>query len=332
MRVLFTITKLICFILLGLVLLIFAVFYRPDLSLEHLELTYFTEDSHYYTATITSLEDDMIDIDIHYIDMGSTQDEVIVLLHGAFASSHTFIPWANALVNLGYRIIMIDLPYHGLSAGFDDHIQSTRRSAAVVKNLLDHLDITSLYIGGNSMGGGVSWVFTGLYHSDVLTVKGLILIDAVYPSSQSGRPDRFRILSRPVIRSIASQMTPKFLLKYILQGVYGSASELNTETVTRYYDLLRREGNRLAILRNTQEITDLDTQLLLLDRIKDEGVPVLVIWGQEDTWIPVSVADLFKERLNIPDENIVLLEGIGHVPMEEDPEGTIVHLMTFLNP
>jgi pimeloyl-ACP methyl ester carboxylesterase len=331
MRIFFKITKLALIFLSMLILILLVVFYRPDLSLNQLEDKYFTEFSHYYTAVIQDLENQELEINIHYIDIGNENDSVIVLLHGAFSSSHTFLPWAYELEGLGYRILLIDLPYHGLSSGFTDQVASIRRSAAVIKNLLDFLEVQEIFIGGNSMGGGVSWMFAGLYHGDLFQVRGVILIDAIFPNSQSGRPERLSFLTQPLISNIASQMTPKFLLKWILQGVYGSESSLEKETLMRYYELLRKQGNRIAILTNTQETMELDQQLSILNRLQEESIPVLIMWGEEDSWIPVSVAQLFKEQLNLPDENIIIYTGLGHVPMEEDPMRTLVDLISFLS-
>jgi len=79
-------------------------------------------------------------------------------------------------------VISIDLPYHGLSGAFSDNVTSLRRSAAAVKSLLEILDISEVIIGGNSMGGGVSWYFTAAYHNqDNFKVNGLVLIDSIYP-------------------------------------------------------------------------------------------------------------------------------------------------------
>jgi len=321
------------FVLSIMLLLLIAVFvfYRSDLELTDLEPTYFTENSHYITLTIASLDQNDLEIDIHYQDVGSLDDPVIVLLHGAFASSHTFIPWSETLIDSGYRVIMIDLPYHGLSGGFSDQVTSLRRSAHVVKALLDALLIDQIVIGGNSMGGGVSWYFTSIFHGvDGFEVTGLVLIDAVFPSLTGGRPMNsiFDLISNEPYASFLSKMTPKFLLGSILGGVYGSESELESDTLNRYYDLLRRTGNRKAILVNTQE--DIDTSSSL-SNILSEGIPVLIMWGNEDSWIPVSTANLFKEALQLSDLDIIIYEGLGHVPMEENPDLTVIDLLSFLS-
>lgn len=321
------------FVLSIVLLLIIAgfVFYRSDIDLSNLEETYFTDDSHYLTVSIESLENQNLSIDIHYQDVGHPDNPVIVLLHGAFASSHTFIPWANSLADEGYRVVMIDLPYHGLSGGFSDSVTSLRRSALVVKELLDALSINEVYIGGNSMGGGVSWYFTSLFHEvGVFEINGLILIDAVFPSMTGGGPvnSLFKWVAQEPYASLFSQMTPRFLLASILKGVYGSDSVLLEESIDRYYDLLRRTGNRKAILINTRESVDTTDAL---STIQSFGIPVLIMWGAEDSWIPVSTVELFKESLQLDDSDIFIYEGLGHVPMEENPLLTIIDLLEFLN-
>lgn len=328
------IIKILSIIFLVLMLVVTIVFVRFDIARERLDATYFTDDSHDVTLAILHLDGHTIDIDIHYQDFGQTDDPVIVLLHGAFASSHTFKPWADMLVLEGYRVLAIDLPYHGLSGGFDDQVTSQRRSAAVVKALLDHLEIDQIIIGGNSMGGGVSWYFTSEYHGvDGFEVQGLVLISAVYPGMQGGSgPARIqRILSSRIVSAVASKMTPRFVLRNILEGVYGSGSTLEEETITRYYELLRRSGNRQAILRNTREIDagpSGEERLLL---IRESGIPVLVMWGLEDSWVPVSLAYAFQEILMLEAADLVIYEDIGHVPMEEQPARTLVDLLTFIN-
>lgn len=308
------------------------LFFRPDYSLKRLEKTYFTEVSHYIELSILSLELEEKNIKIHYQDYGAVNDPTIILLHGAFASSHTFEPWAEVLVAHNFRVILIDLPYHGLSGGFDDHITSLRRSSEVVLALAQELNIHSFYIGGNSMGGGVSWYTAGNSHIEGIEILGVILIDAVFPNDIE-RPSQSvsTLLSRPFPSWYVSRMTPKFVIKYLLNGVYGSEVEVPESHVNRYYDLLLRKGNRQAILRNTRENLTLQDQLERLEFIKSQGIPVLLMWGEEDSWIPVEVSQSFIEILDLDESSVIIFNGLGHVPMEEDPERTVLPLLDFLN-
>jgi len=320
------------------IMILFIVFsYRPDVTRQSLEEGYYTEFSSYMTITIKDIEDKDVDILIHVKDQGEKSSPVIVLLHGMFSSLHTFEVWENKLVNDGFRVVLIDLPNHGLSGGFYDQTISLRRSAMVVKSILDSLSITSVIIGGNSMGGGVSWFFASEYHGvDDFEVKGLILIDAVYPVDNNDREEQsgliFTILNSP-LRNYLGKLTPKFLLKTLLQGAYGEDSIMNKEVLKRYYDLLRVEGHRDAILYSIQEQIQENslTGIERLEKIRNDEISVLILWGEQDRWISSSYALNFKDILNVPQENVVIYERLGHVPMEEDPEMTYIDLISFLN-
>jgi pimeloyl-ACP methyl ester carboxylesterase len=325
--------KVIVGLLLAIILI--GVFsYRDDLSREALETDYFLTFSQYLAVEIDDLDGNPVAIDVHFLDQGELDDPVVVLLHGAFSSSHTFIDWMELLVASDWRVIAIDLPNHGLTGNFSDNTISQRRSAAVVKAVIDELEITSCVIGGNSMGGGVAWEFASEFHGiEGFSVNGLILIDAVYPDMGSGAPESIEAIRKlPIIVDILSKMTPRPLLKSILKGVYGSESTTDDLTVDRYYDLLRMDGHREALIMAQQE-TSVETALTpleRLERIKNAAIPVLVLWGLEDAWISVDYAFRFQTLLNLPDTSVLIYTGLGHVPMEENPNDTGADLLAFL--
>ena len=47
-------------------------------------------------------------------------------------------------------------------------------------------------------------------------------------------------------------------------------------------------------------------------------IPTLVIWGELDQLIPV--ANAYKFSRDLPDDSLVVLPDVGHVPMEESPQ------------
>lgn len=325
MKLLVKILKGFVLTLTVLLILIAIVFVRFDQSLESLEETYFLEQSSYYEATIQSIEGDDLSVTLHYQDWGDPTDPVVVLLHGAFSSSHTFIPWAETIVEEGYRVILPDLPYFGLSSGFEDRISSFRRSAAAIKDLLDSLNITSMDLAGNSLGGAVAWYFASEYPTVVTSVT---LIDAIFPGTQDvGRPDTSFLRENAVLTSLLSSLTPRFLLKSVLSTAYGDPERLTEENVTRYYDIIRKEGTRAAILTVMDEEAVGASEL---DRIAGLTMPVYVMWGELDTWIPVDAATSFQDLLNLPDEHVIIYEGIGHLPMEESPDQSVQDYLAWI--
>lgn len=297
------------------------LFYRRDYSNAYVQSLYLTEQSHLIDLSIVTLDGDPLTIETHYMDFGDPNQPVIVLLHGAFSSSHTFIPWALKLSEQ-YRVILMDLPYFGLTGQFEDHLSSYRRSAALVKSLLDELEITSVHVGGNSLGGAVAWYFAGMYPE---VTDSLLLIDAVPPVLER---QSFGLLSQPWLAGILSQFTPRFLIKRLLQTAYGDPNKLTDELVDRYHIILRKKGTRKAILTTRPEPV---TNAELLSVLENVTAPTFIIWGEKDTWIQISALDIFKTVLSIPEENIHIFPDLGHLPMEESPEQSLAPYQIFLS-
>lgn len=318
------IIKIVSLIILALLVITFFVFYTPDRTQDSLEDLYLSEYSNKVELDIISLDNEPLSIHVHYQDLGDKGDPVLVLIHGAFSSSHTFLPWAETLVEHGYRVILPDLPYFGLTGGFEDELTSYRRSGEMIISLLNELDVDTFHVGGNSLGGAVSWYIASEYPERVLS---LTLIDAV-PASL-GQHEQQRVpsfLTTDFFAGIISQMTPKFLVRSILKTAYGNPDMLDEEIFKRYFDLLRRENSRTWILQVKQET---ETEFKYQDRLESITVPTLILWGDKDEWIPVETVDSFVEALSLTEEQIIIYPDLGHVPMEEDPS-TVTDYITFL--
>jgi pimeloyl-ACP methyl ester carboxylesterase len=126
--------------------------------------------------------------------------------------------------------------------------------------------------------------------------------------------------------ALLSRLTPKFLFRLLLRQVYGNPELLEESTVERYYLINRREGNRTAFLRRTQQSGGPD----ISGSIASITVPTLILWGEKDSWISPENGRRFNRE--IPDSRLVLFAEAGHVPMEELPARTAEELHRFLAP
>jgi pimeloyl-ACP methyl ester carboxylesterase len=57
-------------------------------------------------------------------------------------------------------------------------------------------------------------------------------------------------------------------------------------------------------------------------------MPVLIMWGKNDNWIPLSNGERLAEA--IPGSKLKVFENAGHVPMEEIPTETVSEYLSFL--
>lgn len=119
-------------------------------------------------------------------------------------------------------------------------------------------------------------------------------------------------------------MTPGFLVAASVRDAYGDPSRASDAVVQRYDDLMLRAGNREAT-RARFARSPVDG---LEARLGEIRVPTLVLWGARDHWILPKYGEQLRDR--IPGAKLVVLEGLGHVPMEEDPVRSVVPVRQML--
>ncbi len=66
----------------------------------------------------------------------------------------------------------------------------------------------------------------------------------------------------------------------------------------------------------------------LVEQLKEMGLPMLLLWGEEDEFQPIGYARRFEQEM--PHTSLVVVPGARHIPMEDDPERTGTALADFL--
>ncbi len=282
----------------------------PDVHVEELEDEYTNDESEFLNIGGAR---------VHVRDQGPQDAPAVVLVHGFASSLHTWEDWADHLTD-DYRVVALDLPAFGLTGPNESGEYDAEYYAGVVDELADELSLDTFTLGGNSMGGGVAWRYA-LDHPDRL--DGLLLVDAAGYSTEDDDESVFFTLARyPLLNRIPRHITPRSAIRGLIESAYADKSQVTDELVERYYDLLRRQGNREAIIRRLQNPAENRE-----DEIPEIDVPTLVMWGNEDTWITPEHAQRFAD--DIPDSELVTYEGVGHIPMEEVPEESAADAAEF---
>ena len=103
---------------------------------------------------------------------------VIVCLHGWLDNMATFYPLAERL-SADYRIVLVDLPGHGLSAPLPvgSHYYIWQNVETLVE-LLSALKLSNISLLGHSMGGIIASLFAGTFPDKL---SALILLDSFGP-------------------------------------------------------------------------------------------------------------------------------------------------------
>ncbi len=93
--------------------------------------------------------------------------EPVVLLHGYLESAEIWGSFAERLAE-NFRIFLVDLPGHGLSAPVPD--QDIEKMADAVAQLMEKENVERIHLIGHSMGGYVSLAFYDLFPEKVKTL------------------------------------------------------------------------------------------------------------------------------------------------------------------
>ncbi|MEL7423574.1 MAG: alpha/beta hydrolase [Bacteroidota bacterium] len=285
-------------VLLGLV--VFSVYYS-DISREVLWERYAYPDSK--TVEIDGMP-------VHYRVAGDGAP--VVLIHGTGSSLHTWEGWINDLQDR-FQFIAVDLPAFGLTGPHPKRDYSIAAYVDFVESFVAAIEVDSFALAGNSLGGLIAWAYTAQYPE---RVTSLALLDpSGFPGKNAGSeapPLPMRLAQQPITAKVMQRITPKFIIKNSLLEVYSDDSKVSQKLVDRYFEMSLREGNRQAFVDRSNTVRNVDT----LDLMKI-AVPTMIMWGEEDLWIPVGDAARFAHLL--ANDTTVILPNIGHVPMEEAP-------------
>jgi pimeloyl-ACP methyl ester carboxylesterase len=279
-------------------------------------------------------------MNVHYRDEGNPNDSVpLVLIHGTGSSLHTFEEWVNLLLSSaksrtlagrgsdifgkeGKRIVRMDIPAFGLTGPDPQHDYSMEKYVNFIENFLAAKGIKQCILVGNSLGGQISWQFA---LKNPQKVSKLILIDATgYPIKTKKTVLAFQIARMPIVNKIMTFITPYALARESVENVYADKSKITDALVDRYFELTLRAGNRQAFVDRLNMLYDTSN----IPMIKTIKAPTLVLWGEQDLLIPMENGQRFHDDL--PNDTLVILKNMGHVPMEENPVESLRPVLEFL--
>jgi pimeloyl-ACP methyl ester carboxylesterase len=189
----------------------------------------------------------------------------------------------------------------------------------ILADLMDALGIRRASVIGNSLGGRIAWNFAASYPE---RVSRLVLISPDGFASPGFAYDK--PAQTPLMMRALPYVAPRPLLRANLAAAYANPARLSAATVTRYRDLMLAPGVRRAILARLGQVILRDPAPTLA-RIE---APTLLLWGEKDAMIPVGNAQDYLR--DMPHAVLVRLPGLGHVPFEEDPRGSLPPVERFL--
>ena len=253
----------------------------------------------------------------------------VLFIHGFTGSTYSFRKNYDSLVNTGYDILAVDLPAFGYSdrGTWINHSESHR--AILIWKLINFIyksDTTRWNIIGHSMGGAVAEAVALMKPG---RTKSLTLIDALFFKENNGlmsiafSPSKNKQLKKFYVDYVGHYLLTYDRMAKLLESGYKKKPD--SADVTGYMMPLRIPQTAEAIVStfsNCREVIPLNSDSL-------RNIPVLVIWGSRDSWLPPRSAKMI--RTYVPQAEIRIIKGAGHMPMETHPREFNDIILEFLN-
>ncbi len=269
---------------------------------------------------------------IHYLAAGDPSNPPVLLLHGVSVSAATWLPMVGPLAE-EYRVYAPDRPGRGLSDAPSYRGRDLRAfMVSYLLEFLDALEIERPHVVGSSLGGQQAFLLT-LDHD---RVDRLCLVggpggisrefDLIWRLMTVRGLNRllFWLQSRGDELETAQSATEQFLVaddSAVPEAFYrvlarGGAIPGNQASLR---SLMSEQGS----FTRMHPLFDLREELIGIDR------PTGFVWGTEDSFWPPDVGKPVVDRM--PNADLRVLEGHGHMPWMEPGEETERAVTTFLD-
>ncbi len=249
---------------------------------------------------------------IHYWDVGSGR--VLVLVHGLGSSKDG--DWGRVVAPLSkkYRVIAMDQIGFGRSDKplIDYKIQTY---VDFLNEFLHVLKVEKASFMGESLGGWISALYAAEISggAHLVPVEKLVLVDAA--GLQQDKP--------------IPNLNPSTLadMRKLLEAVFYDTSWVTDEVLQKSFadKLAKHDGYTVhAILSNPSLAAE-----RLDDRLAQIHVPTLVVWGKQDTLLPITSGERYAA--GIAGAKLVSFDQCGHVPPVEKTAEFVPVVEAFLD-
>jgi pimeloyl-ACP methyl ester carboxylesterase len=246
-------------------------------------------------------------------EYGDSNDEVLIILHGFFASSRNWRQMAKKFAD-SYHVYVLDLRNHGLSPHNPEMDYSS-----MVQDLLSFMEKHGCQVAnilGHSMGGKVAMWFA-LNHPK--KVKNLVVADISPVSYQHSFENTIQALKSLPLEQISNRkQADEFLSSAILEFSYRQFLLQNLQLKEGKYCWRINLDYFYQTADNIVGFPDIGNSLFFMDK-------VLFIMGENSSYTN-------KEAINsyFPKAEITILKGANHWLHVDKPDDFFIKVVDFL--
>ena len=243
------------------------------------------------------------------LSSGARRAEIpLVLVHGLGARGEDWSAMIPTLAAKGFHVYVPDLLGYGRSAK-PDVDYSIRLQEKLVVDFMSAMGLPRADIGGWSMGG---WITLRLAVDHPAMVERVVVFDAAgvyFPPTFDA--SLFVPTDAAGVSKLFAMLTPH---PQPLPGFAAKAA------------LRRLQANGWVLRRN---VASMETGRDLLDfQLQNVRQPTLIVWGKQDTLIPLSAGETMHDR--IAESSLLVVDGCGHLAPAECAPPILKGMVEFL--
>ncbi|WP_409305189.1 alpha/beta fold hydrolase [Peribacillus sp. SCS-155] len=249
------------------------------------------------------------------------QGDPLILLHGTGGHIEAYAKNFKSL-SKHFRVICIDMVGHGYSDKPNRPYTIDYYSQHLL-DILKALNLTSVYLSGESLGGWVAAWFAA-HHPEY--VKAMILNT---PGNVTNNIETMKKLKESTVRAVVEANYEN--VRNRLEWLMYDKSQVTEELVEVRYQIYKQPGFVQAV-HNIVALQDMETRLKYTwepSWCKKITVPTLLVWTDHDPTSTVDEAVLLQEM--IPGSKLIVIKDAGHWPQWEKPEEfDAIHYQYFI--
>ena len=264
-------------------------------------------------------------IKINYREIG--EGRPVIFLHGFGASSRSWDDVAKRLTSKN-KLFLIDLKGFGLSEKPLDDKYSAADQAEIIFDFILKNKLENLVLAVHSIGGTVALLtFLKFAEEKNNPIKRLILIGT--SAYRQRIPDFIKFLRIPFLNKIVFAFpSTHSATKMALKKSFFDDKKITDEIVNHYGNFLDDVGSFHSFTETAKKIVPENADEISA-RYCEIDVPVLLIWGEKDEVISLSIGQRLQK--DIPNTKLAVIPDCGHVPHEEKPNETAKLISNFLD-
>jgi pimeloyl-ACP methyl ester carboxylesterase len=243
----------------------------------------------------------------------------LILVHGTPSRSYIWRDVASRLADR-FTVYVFDLLGFGQSERREGLDVSISGQSRVLDELVEAWELDAPSVAGHDIGGAIALrthLLEGVSFGCIALLDSVVLRPWITPTTRHVKAHL------DVYRTMPAKTFEAIVASHLRTATH---KPLDDHTFATYLEGWRGEFGQRLYLNKDAQLDERDTAEFepLLPSI---GVPVSIIWGEQDAWLDPALAERLHEL--IPGSDLLVLPETGHFAMEDSPQHITAALLDF---